>query len=90
MRSMLLGALIAVALLGGAAAWVWYRAPEHLPAEWRRDNPNSPDYAPAVYRWKDDQGRTQITDQPPAGRSYETVRIDPETNVVPDTLPRKP
>lgn len=90
MRSMLLGALIAVALIAGAAAWVWYRAPEHLPAEWRRENPNSPDYAPAVYRWKDDQGRTQITDEPPKDRAYETVRVDPQQNVVPDTLPRKP
>ena len=78
------GLLLVIALLGGAAAWVWYRAPEHLPLEWRRQNPQSPDYAPAVYRWKDDQGRTQITDTPPDdGRDYETVVVDPATNVVP-------
>ena len=78
------GLLLVTALLGGAAAWVWYRAPEHLPLQWRRQNPHSPDYAPAVYRWKDDQGRTQITDAPPTdGRDYETVVVDPATNVVP-------
>jgi len=87
MRSFLTGMLVTIALLAGAAAWVWYRAPQHLPLELRRDNPNSRDYAPKVYRWKDEAGRTQLTDQPPAGRPYETVRIDPDTNVVPDTLP---
>jgi hypothetical protein len=88
-RGFLLGMLTAFALLAGAAAWVWYRAPEHLPAEWRRDNPNSPDYAPKVYRWKDASGRTQVTGSPPDGRPYETIRVDPTTNQVPDTLPRE-
>lgn len=83
MRSFLLGSLFTLALLAGAAAWLWYRAPEHLPRELRQRNPHSPDYAPAVYRWKDDHGRTQLTDTPPADRPYETVRIDPATNVVP-------
>lgn len=87
MKSFLTGALFAAALVLGAAAWIWYRAPEYLPADWRRANPNSPDYAPALYRWKDDQGRTQITDTPPEGRPYETVTVDPDTNVVPDVLP---
>jgi hypothetical protein len=79
------GLLLLAALLAGAAAWVWYRAPEYLPEDLRRQNPQSPDYAPVVYRWKDDQGRTQITDLPPSdGRRYEAVRIDPNTNVVPE------
>ena len=87
MKSFLTGLLFGIAALAGLAAWVWYRAPEHLPAEWRKTNPHSPDYAPAVYRWKDDHGRTQISDVPPTDRPYQTVRIDPNTNVVPDTLP---
>jgi hypothetical protein len=89
MRSFLLGLLVAIALLAAAAAWVWYRAPEHLPLELRRDNPHSPDYAPVIYRWKDAAGRTQLTDTPPADRPYESVRVDPATNAVPDTLPRE-
>jgi hypothetical protein len=88
-RQFLLGLLVALALLAGIAAWLWYRAPEHLPLELRRDNPHSRDYAPKIYRWKDAAGRTQLTDSPPADRPYETIRIDPDTNVVPDTLPRE-
>lgn len=89
MRGFLTGLLVATVLIGGAAAWVWYRAPEYLPLEWRRNNPNSRDYAPILYRWKDAAGRTQLTDTPPADRPYEAVRVDPDTNVVPDTLPRE-
>jgi hypothetical protein len=88
-RGFLLGLIAALALLAGVAAWLWYRAPQHLPLELRRDNPHSADYAPTVYRWKDDAGRTQLTDQPPPDRPFEAVRIDPATNTVPDTLPRE-
>jgi hypothetical protein len=88
-RTFLLGMLCVIGLLAAAAAWVWFRAPEHLPAEIRRDNPHSPDYAPKVYRWKDASGRTQLSDTPPTDRAFETLRIDPATNVVPDTLPRE-
>lgn len=78
------GLLLLLALLGAAAAWVWYQAPEYLPPVLRIKNPQSTDYSPTLYRWKDDQGRTQVTDAPPEdGRPYETVIIDPKTNVVP-------
>jgi hypothetical protein len=77
-------ALLALAI-GAAAAWLWFEAPEHLPAYLRVKNPHSSDYAPTVYRWKDDQGRTQLTGEPPPdGRPYEPVVIDPKTNVVPN------
>ncbi|MBB5208666.1 DUF4124 domain-containing protein [Chiayiivirga flava] len=89
MKQFLLGILCALALAGGAAAYVWYRAPEWLPHDWRRDNPRSRDYAPAVYRWRDADGVLQLTDTPPTDRPYDTVRVDPDTNIVPDTLPRR-
>lgn len=86
----LLMLLVAVVVIIGGMAWL---SPKSLPKVLRvhllgepedpRDDPTSPQYAPAVYRWKDAQGRTQITDQPPEGRPYETVRISPDTNVVP-------
>jgi len=75
--------LLLVLLLAAAAAWVWFKAPQHLPVELRRQNPQSIEYAPPVFRWRDDQGRTQITDEPPSDRPYETIRIDPNTNILP-------
>lgn len=89
MRRFLGGMLFALALLAAAAVWVWYQRPDLLPAELRRQNPQSTEYAPTVYRWKDAQGRTQVGDVPPRDRPYETVTIDPNTNIVPDTLPRE-
>jgi len=90
-RSFLLGMLAAIVLMAAAAAWVWHYRPERLPQEWRRQNPNSQDYMPTLYRWHDAQGRVQVTDQPPADRPYEAVRIDPNRNVVPSgQLPRDP
>jgi hypothetical protein len=83
------GLLVGLLLIAAAAAYVWYQRPDLLPEGKRAKNPQSTDYAPAIYRWKDERGRTQISDTPPKGRAYETVRIDPNTNVVPDTLPRE-
>lgn len=83
MKGFLVGVLLTLGLLAVAAAAVWHFAPEALPPEWRRDNPNSRDYAPALYRWKNDAGVVQLTDRPPLDRPYETVRIDPNRNIVP-------
>ncbi len=38
---------------------------------------------PAIYAWKDDQGRWNYTDQPPANRPYETRQYRQDVNVVP-------
>lgn len=90
MRSLLLALL----LIAAAAAAVWLFAPDYIPAEWRaalhrdpRDDADSPHYAPKVYRWRDAAGVLQVTDTPPADRPFEEVRINPDTNVVPSTLP---
>ena len=81
------GTLLIGTVAGALGAYVWRYAPEYLPLSWRRQNPHSPDYAPAVYRWRDDAGVVQLTDRPPSDRPYETIRVDPATNVVPTTLP---
>jgi hypothetical protein len=86
-KSFLLGFATALVCMTGVAAYFWYLSPESLPAEWRQDNPNSRDYAPQLYRWKDAQGRVQLTDVPPRDRPYETIRVDPDTNVVPSAAP---
>jgi hypothetical protein len=88
-RRFLAGVLTALALVAGAAAWLWYQRPDLLPEGVRQQNPQSQNYRPTVYRWKDAQGRTQVSDTPPRHGPYETLRIDPNTNVVPDTLPRE-
>ena len=36
---------------------------------------------PKLYRWKDADGVTQITDQPPKGRKYTVVDMDKHENV---------
>ena len=87
MRNALVGAILVLALLAAAAAWVWRYQPERLPAEWRRQNPHSREYSPPVYRWHDEAGQMHLTDTPPSGRPYETLYIDPRRNVVPTTLP---
>lgn len=87
MLRFLLGLLCGVGLVAAAAGYLWRYSPESLPAEWRRDNRHSRDYAPVVYRWKDGQGVVQLTDRPPPDLPYQTVRIDPKQNIVPTTLP---
>lgn len=43
----------------------------------------SSDPAPPMYRWTDAQGVIQLSDKPPAGVPYETLRYHPDTNVIP-------
>jgi len=47
-----------------------------------KSDPNDPN-GPAIYAWKDDQGRWNYTDEPPAGRAYETRQYRQDVNVVP-------
>jgi hypothetical protein len=89
MRNFLLGVATTLLLLAAAAAYVWHYESARLPAEWRRANPNSIEYRPVLYRWKDAAGVVQVTDRPPPDRPYETLRIDPATNVAPLAPPRR-
>lgn len=43
--------------------------------------------SPPLYKWKDERDQWHVTDTPPRGRSYETVRVNPGTNVVPAFVP---
>jgi hypothetical protein len=76
-----------LALLAALAAW-WYFAPASMPAWLARAVPASPNLGPPLYKWRDDKGRLHVTDAPPTDRLYETVRYDPNTNVVPDASPK--
>lgn len=74
--------LLIVAIATAGAAW-WYFAPQTMPDWVARKVPGSPSLGPPLYKWRDAKGRLQVTDTPPADRPYETVRYDPNTNVVP-------
>ena len=73
---------LVLVLIAAVAAW-WYFAPASMPSWLARSVPASPKLGPPLYKWRDDKGRLHVTDQPPADRAYETVRFDPNTNVVP-------
>ncbi len=46
---------------------------------------------PPLYKWRDANGVLNVTDVPPVGREYETVRVNPDTNVLPsETAPETP
>ncbi len=49
-----------------------------VPANATASDPNPP-----LYKWRDAAGVWNITDKPPAGRPYETVLVNPETNIMP-------
>ena len=69
--------------LAVAASWAWWRyAPGSLPGFARGVLPPSPSARPEnppLYKWRDAKGQWQVTDQPPAGRPYETIVVDPDT-----------
>ncbi len=74
--------LLVLGVLGGVLLY-WYTTPQETPS-WVRDwLPGMPEYTGPLYRWRDDQGRIQVTDKPPKGRTYEEVRYRADANVMP-------
>jgi len=74
--------LIVLGVLSGVLLY-WYTSPRETPA-WVRDwLPGMPEYSGPLYRWRDDQGRVQVTDKPPQNRPYEVVQYRSNANVVP-------
>jgi hypothetical protein len=74
--------LVVLALAAALFAW-WRLAPETLPGFAQALVPRSPEANPPLYKWRDAAGAWHVTDSPPQDRPYETVVVDPETNVVP-------
>ncbi|MDX5299880.1 MAG: DUF4124 domain-containing protein [Gammaproteobacteria bacterium] len=50
----------------------------------------SPGDLQLVYKWRDAQGQVHYSDQPPADTPWETLTVDPGTNVIPAVKPREP
>lgn len=74
----LLWAIVAGIVLGGGLAWWMSReSPEQAREKQRRAEravaAQARDAVPALYRWRDENGVLQITDQPPKGRHYERI-----------------
>ena len=80
--------LLGLLAVAAAACW-WYFAPDSLPQPLKAMLPASPKAAPALYKWRDANGGLHVTDKPPADRPYETVRYDPNVNVVPTVVPAR-
>ena len=76
---------LAALMLFAAVAW-WYFAPDTLPTALRHaalPSPNLTAAPPELYKWRDEKGQLHVTDVAPKDRPYETVRYNPNTNVMP-------
>lgn len=84
---MRLGWALLLGLVGGIAlAWWLSREPPEVHREKRERAEqaaaaNAEDARPVLYRWRDASGALQITDQPPKGRKYERVDVQPRDGI---------
>lgn len=77
--------LIILAVLIGVGLYI-YLDPKLNRAVQQQIRTLSPDSGKTtpLYKWRDQQGHWQITDQPPpAGVPFETLQYDSDTNVIP-------
>ena len=74
-----------VALGGGLAWWLSRDTPEQARAKHERAAhaaaANAEDARPVLYRWRDANGVLQITEEPPKGRKYEKVDMEPKPGI---------
>lgn len=88
-RHLVGGVLVALAI-GAGVAWT-QRQPdeprEDSSAEPAAASPAHPAANPTLYKWQDDQGVWNYTDQPPADRPYERITGTPNVNSVPTVVP---
>ena len=84
------GVLIALAI---GAGYAWY--PRSPPPDRSVDPAYAPaasgsghdDRAPVLYKWQDDDGVWNYTDQAPADRPFERITGTPNVNSVPTVVP---
>ena len=77
------GALLIGAALG-VGLWWWNtrdeRERERVQAQ-RQADAAAEAARPVLYRWRDAQGRLQVTAEPPKGRRYEKVDLEPRAGI---------
>jgi hypothetical protein len=84
---MRLGWALLLGLVGGIglAWWLSRESPEAARAKQERAEQataaNAEDARPVLYRWRDDSGALQVSDQPPKGRRYERVDVQPRDGI---------
>ena len=78
-------AVAAGLLLGIGTAWWLARDPGKTEARETRARHAAAEQArearPSLYRWRDDAGVLQITDQPPKGRPFERIDREPQPGI---------
>ena len=83
-----IGLIVVLLVIAAAAAGAWwYLAPDTLPGFVKAQLPASPKSNPMLYKWRDAKGGLHVTDTPPTDRPYETLKYNPNTNVVPSVVP---
>jgi len=77
-------AIVCGALLALAYAWWTGTLPGRHPprASASAASAEKNKAAPALYRWRNDQGVLQLSNHPPKGRPFERVRIRDDQNVI--------
>ena len=77
--------LVALLVVGALAWWTLghpgYETQEQRAARVEVEMQAAEQAKPKLYRWRDANGVTQITDQPPQGRKYEVVDIESRERV---------
>lgn len=77
--------MLVLAIALGVAAWWWYS--EEMP---RRERERAAaaqvtaaqaERADSLYRWRDDAGNLQITEEPPNDRKYELISRTPQDGI---------
>ena len=78
-------AVAAGLLLGAGTAWWLARDPGKADARQARAQQAAIEQArqarPSLYRWRDDAGVLQITEQPPRGRPFERLDREPQPGI---------
>ena len=78
-------AMLVLAVASAAAAWWWFTT--EMP---RRERERAvaaeaaaiqAERADSLYRWRDDAGNLQITDEAPKGRKYERISRTPQDGI---------
>lgn len=88
-RHLLIGVVVAIAV-GAGIAWTQREAQPARGADADAAAPSSASpmsATPALYKWQDDQGVWNYTDQPPADRPFERITGTPNVNSVPTVVP---